>query len=55
MLLLMLSLLMIQLKSFQRMLMVLSVVPLGLIGVVARDCWRRGARSALSPSSASWR
>ena len=34
MLVLMLSLLMIQLKSFQRMLIVLSVVPLGLIGVV---------------------
>ena len=35
MLFLMLSFLMIQLKSFQRMLIVLSVVPLGLIGVVA--------------------
>jgi multidrug efflux pump subunit AcrB len=35
MLFLMLSLLMIQLKSFQRMLIVVSVVPLGLIGVVA--------------------
>jgi multidrug efflux pump subunit AcrB len=35
MLFLMLSLLMIQLKSFQRMLIVISVVPLGLIGVVA--------------------
>lgn len=34
MLVLMLSLLMIQLRSFQRMLLVLSVVPLGLIGVV---------------------
>ncbi len=35
MLLLMLTLLMFQLKSFQRLLIVLSVVPLGLIGVVA--------------------
>jgi multidrug efflux pump subunit AcrB len=35
MLFLMLSFLMIQLKSFQRMLIVISVVPLGLVGVVA--------------------
>ena len=35
MLFLMLSFLMIQLRSFQRMLIVVSVVPLGLIGVVA--------------------
>jgi multidrug efflux pump subunit AcrB len=35
MLFLMLSFLMIQLRSFQRMLIVISVVPLGLIGVVA--------------------
>ena len=35
MLLLVLTLLMIQLRSFQRLLIVLSVVPLGLIGVVA--------------------
>lgn len=35
MLLLMLTLLMLQLRSFQRLLIVLSVVPLGLIGVVA--------------------
>jgi multidrug efflux pump subunit AcrB len=35
MLLLMLTLLMFQLKSFQRLLIVLSIVPLGLVGVVA--------------------
>jgi multidrug efflux pump subunit AcrB len=35
MLFLMLSFLMIQLKSFQRMLIVISVVPLGLVGVVS--------------------
>jgi len=35
MLLIMLTVLMVQLKSFQRLLLVLSVAPLGLIGVVA--------------------
>jgi multidrug efflux pump len=35
MLLIMLTVLMVQLRSFQRLLMVLSVAPLGLIGVVA--------------------
>ena len=52
MLFLMLILLMIQLQSFQRLFLVMSVVPLGLIGVVAALLFS-GSRSASSPFSAS--
>ena len=53
MILIMLTLLIFQLKSFQRLIMVLSLVPLGLIGVVAA-CWHPASRSGLSPFLGSW-
>jgi multidrug efflux pump subunit AcrB len=52
MIFLMLTILMVQLQSFQKMFLVISVAPLGLIGVVRRCC-RRTRRWALSRSSAS--
>jgi multidrug efflux pump subunit AcrB len=49
------TLLMIQLQSFQRLFLVLSVAPLGLIGVAAPRCCCPASRSASSPLSACWR
>ena len=53
MLFLMITFLMIQLQSFSLLFLVLSVVPMGLIGIVAALLLFRH-RSASSPSSASW-
>ena len=52
MLLMMLTVLMFQLQSFQRLFMVIAILPLGLIGVVAALLVSAG-RWASSPCSAS--
>jgi multidrug efflux pump len=54
MILLMISLLIFQLKSFPLLVIVLSVVPLGLIGVVGALLVAQANRWASSPSSGCW-
>ena len=54
MLFIMITFLMVQLQSFSRLFLVLSVVPMGLIGIVAA-LLLSASRSASWPSSASWR